>query len=321
VLREIVPGNSTTPRSDFDEAWKEFLDGHLQEFLGCFFPAVASAIDWSRPFEFLDQELREVIHDSTVKCFRVDRLIKVFRKDGGEQWLLIHLEIQSFGEEAFELRIYHYNHGIHRARGIQPLSLVILADLDPDWKPCEYVHEELGCGTRFRFLTCKLLDEMDRLAEDYSLPAVAAKAQIEALRTVGDPARRFEIRWRMTRELYHHGFSADRIRTAYRLMSWMMRLPKEMQLTFRDKIVEFERRENMPYVTDIEELGIERGIERGIGRVALAQLERVCGVLDEARRGRVESLPVGKAEELALALLEFHTVADLDVWLASKVVE
>jgi hypothetical protein len=186
-----MPGDSAAPRADYDEAWKEFIDGHLEAFLACFFPAVAAAVDWTRPFEFLDQELRELFHDTAVKSFRVDRLVKVQRREGGEQWLLVHLEIQSFGEENFALRIYHYNHGIHRARGIQPVSLVVLADLDPDWKPCEYVHEELGCGTRFRFLTCKLLDEMERLADDHRLPAVAAKAQIEALRTTGDPASQF----------------------------------------------------------------------------------------------------------------------------------
>ena len=309
--RKPMPEQTETPRADYDEAWKELLDEHLEAILSCFFSPVAAAIAWDRPVVFLDQELREVIYDTTVQSFRVDRLIKVFRRDGAEQWLLVHLEIQSFREEGFAERMYHYNHGIHRAWGRQPVSLVILADLDQAWHPCEYVHEELGCETRFRFVTCKLLEELKRLEHDYRLPAVAAKAQIEALRTVVDPQRRFEIRWRMTRALYDHGFSGEEIRQVYRILSWMMRLPRGLQLTFRQKIVEFEQGARMPYITDIEELGIERGIERA----ALVQLERVCGGLDEGHRSRVRALSREKAETLLVALLDFRSLTDLDAWL------
>jgi hypothetical protein len=65
------------------------------------------------------------------------------------------------------------------------------------------------------------------------------------------------------------------------------------------------------------ERGIEQGIEQGIERVTLVQLERVCGGLDAARRERVAALPAPQAEELALALLEFRSVADLDIWLTA----
>ena len=58
-------------------------------------------------------------------------------------------------------------------------------------------------------------------------------------------------------------------------------------------------------------------IERGIERITLAQLERVCGGLDSELRVQVEALPLAKAEELALALLDFRSVADLQAWLAT----
>jgi len=326
----MAMGDDEAPRADYDEAWKELLDEHLDQILGCFFPVVHAAVDWGRGIEWLDQELREMFPDSDVRTFRVDRLVKVRRTDGGEQWLLIHLEVQSFRESGFAERIYHYNHGIHRAWGRQPVSLVILADLEEGWKPEEYVHEELGCVTRFRFVRCKLLEEMERLEDDYRLPAVAAKAQIGALRTVGDPERRFEIRWRILRALYEHGFSAAEVRAAYRILSWMMRLPRDMQLTFRERVVEWERSKTMPYITDIEELaeergiergmesGIERGMERGVAEVALAQLERACGDLGSARRERVAALPLPRLRQLSLDLLEFRCAEDLDRWLAAR---
>jgi len=327
-----------TPRSDFDEAWKELFGTHLEGILDCFFPSVSVFIDWSKGFVFLDQELREVIHDTNVNSFRVDLLVRLFRKNGDEQWLLLHLEVQSFREANFEERIYHYNHSIHKAFGRQPVSLVLLADLHENWRPKEYRHEELGCETRFRFLACKLLDELDRLSDDFRLPAVAAKAQISALRTIGDPERRYEIRWRMTRALYQHNFTAEEIRAAYRLLSWMMRLPKEMQLTFRKQVLDYERGEHMPYISDIEELALEEGIQKGIQRgletgiekgiergqlqattrVALALLHRRFGSLSDDIRTEVEALTLSQAEQLTLALLDFRSAEDLAQWLTAS---
>ena len=326
ALDSMPDESEDASRSDFDEAWKELIETQLPQILTCFFPTVAGAIDWGRGFEFLNQELRDVIHDTNVQSFRVDLLVKAFRKDSGEQWLLLHLEIQSFKEADFEERIYHYNHGIHRAFGRQPVSLVILADLNAHWRPCQYVHEELSCETRFRFLACKLLDELDRLEDDFSLPAVAAKAQIAALRTVGNPEKRYEIRWRMTRALYHHGFSSGEVRAAYRVLSWMMRLPREMQLTFRRQVIEYEQGEKMPYLSDIEELAIEEGIERGMERgklrattgLAWSQLERRFGGLPATLRAEVEALPLAKAEALGLALLDFRSPEDLTAWLRNQ---
>ena len=44
--------------SDYDSAWKAALDVYLQEFLELCFPAIHAAIDWSRPYRFLETELQ-----------------------------------------------------------------------------------------------------------------------------------------------------------------------------------------------------------------------------------------------------------------------
>jgi len=64
---------------------------------------------------------------------------------------------------------------------------------------------------------------------------------------------------------------------------------------------------------------MERGIQVGVDEVLFVLLERVCGALDPARRARIEALPVARAKERALALLEFHAMADLDAWLDAHV--
>lgn len=74
---------------DYDGAWKEALEIYLRPFLEFCFPTVAGDINWAIPAEFLEQELREVVRDADLGKQRVDKLIKVQRRNGQEEWVLI----------------------------------------------------------------------------------------------------------------------------------------------------------------------------------------------------------------------------------------
>ena len=45
--------------------------------MALFFPEVHALIDWDRPYEFLDAELRQITGDSAVGRRQADRLVKV----------------------------------------------------------------------------------------------------------------------------------------------------------------------------------------------------------------------------------------------------
>ena len=40
------------------------------------------------PIEFLDQELQQVVRDADPGKQRTDKLVKVLRRDGGEEWVM-----------------------------------------------------------------------------------------------------------------------------------------------------------------------------------------------------------------------------------------
>lgn len=63
------------------------------------------------------------------------------------------------------------------------------------------------------------------------------------------------------------------------------------------------------------ELGHEEGRRREAGALALRQLERRCGSLDAPISSRIEALSLSQLEELALALLDFRSVVELQTWL------
>ena len=55
----------------------------------------------------------------------MDKLVKVWRKSGEEEWVLIHVEIQSQDETGFARRMYVYNYRIFERYNRQVASLTI----------------------------------------------------------------------------------------------------------------------------------------------------------------------------------------------------
>jgi len=55
-----VKKGTTPARDDYDTPRKAMLNTYFHDFMAFFFPAVCHKIDWSKGFEPLDKELRQV---------------------------------------------------------------------------------------------------------------------------------------------------------------------------------------------------------------------------------------------------------------------
>ncbi len=118
-----------------DSSWRKILDKLLPEFLAFYFPEIHQAIAFDKGFEFLDKELQKILpqEDDTGKRV-VDKLVKVFLRDGSEKWLLIHIEIQGYHESDFPKRVYHCNYRISDRFGEKVISVALLTDDDPAFR-------------------------------------------------------------------------------------------------------------------------------------------------------------------------------------------
>jgi len=194
----------------------------------------------------------------------------------------------------------------------------VLADLDAHWRPREDVFQVGDFETRLKFPVCKLVDKLEsEWKGDMSLPVQMARAQIESLRTAGDPEGRFRAKWQLVRSLYRAGYNADDVRELFRLIDWMMHLREDLEQRFRVELTEFEEQMKMPYVTSVERLAKAEG---GAG-VLVRQLRRVLGPLPEEIEGRIRSLSYPEIEALGEELLAFRTLDDLRIWLDARVSE
>ena len=295
----------------FDSPWKEALEKYLQPLLEFCFPNIADAIDWRTNPEFLDKELQEVVRDAALGKRRVDKLIKVQLLDGSQGWLLIHVEVQHRPDQNLPLRLYQYHRRLNDYHGENVLTLAILADGDPDWRPDHYERQVFGCRVRFDFPTCKLLDLTQQAKAEAAkgVPsAVIVLANWLAQQTQRKMAERFDRKWDLTRRLYDLGLDKAAIWELYRLIDWLMRLPEALEKDFKQRMFDYERSKAMPYVTSIERMAKQEGLEEGWqkgqqegwqkGQQEGWQKGRQEGELEGQQKGQITSLQAAIVEVL-----------------------
>jgi hypothetical protein len=250
--------------ADYDSPWKEALEVYFRAFLALFFPHIHADIDWSRGFEFLDKELQQIVPKAARGRRYVDKLVKVWRKSGRETWVLIHVEVQTQRDPEFPRRMYGYNTRIAERYNRTVVSLAVLADDDPDWRPDHYADELWGWSVRMTWPPVKLLDYAGRVGELERSKNPFAKvvlAHLKALETRRDPAGRRKWKFRLVRGLYERGFSPEDVRQLFRMIDWLMDLPPRAQHRFQQDVAEYEEGQRMPFVTGFERRGMLRLIE------------------------------------------------------------
>jgi len=77
------------PSPDYDSPWKEAIERYFEPFMVFFFSQAHAEIDWAKGYEFLDKELQQVVRDAEIGRKYVDKLVKVWTKDGEEAWVLV----------------------------------------------------------------------------------------------------------------------------------------------------------------------------------------------------------------------------------------
>ena len=257
----------TELQADFDSPWKEALESYLAAFMALFFPKAHAGIAWERGYEFLDKELQQVVRDAELGRRLADKLVKVWRTDGEEAWVLIHIEVQGQTEPDFAKRMYTYNYRLFDRYDRQVVSLAVLGDENSGWRPSEFSYALWDCEVSLRFPTFKLLDYAARwnaLEASRNPFAVVVMAHIKAQETRGDFAQRFEWKFRLFKGLYERGFSKRDILELFRFIDWLLWLPDELTQKFCQSAIGYEDEKHMPYVTSIERLGRQEGLKEGL---------------------------------------------------------
>jgi hypothetical protein len=253
--------------ADYDSPWKEALDAYFEAFVALLFSEVHRQIDWSRGYESLDKEFQQVVREAEIGRRYVDKLVKVWTKEGIECWVLIHVEVQTTRDAEFPRRMYVYNYRVFDRYNRAVASLAVLADDDPDWRPTDFHNHLFGCEAGIRFPAVKLLDfaAHEAMLEASANPfAQVVLAHLKAQETHGDPAGRHDWKVRLVRNLYERGFSPKDVRELFRVIDWLMELPPALARIFTQELDKIQEEKRMPYITSTERIWLCEGMHEGI---------------------------------------------------------
>ena len=293
-------------RSDMDGGWKQVIEDYVEEFFRFFFPALYAQIDFARGYRFLDADLAKLTVDAVAGSIEADKLLEVHWKAGGTDWILIHVEVQAQRVRDFAERMCRYNCRIWDRYAKEVISVALLADGESSFRPDRYTRGGPACRLDFTFSTVKLLDyktEAELLA-DPSPFAVVSLVQLRKLQAGNDMARRFEYKVAETRRLLgNRGWSDEDIRNLFRFLDYVLVLPDKQDVRYRTELDIMAKEMNVPYLTSIERMALEEGIEKGLQTVR----DLICQVIEF----RFEKVPDALREQIegskdAEQLCRFH---------------
>jgi hypothetical protein len=242
-----------------------------------FFPDIAQVIDWTQPVEFLDSEFQKITPDAEIGRRFADQLVKVFLKGGKALILLIHLEVQALPEKDFPDRMFTYAIRIFEYFHQFSTSLAILCDASPKWRPTHYGVTTPGSRLQFDFTAVKLLDyktQWSQLEASRNPFAVVVMAHLKTQETRRDSGSRKVWKLTLVKRLYELGYDRSDILNLFKFIDWVMILPGGLEPVFWQELEAYEEERQMPYVTSVERIGMEKGIEQATKAIALNLLNQ-----------------------------------------------
>jgi hypothetical protein len=163
--------------------------------------------------------------------------------------------------------MYVYNYRIFDRYNKPVASLAVLADDDPNWRPSEFRNSLFGCEAGIRFPIAKLLDlasEEAKLEADANPFAKIVLAHLKTQQTRNRPADRKTWKIRLIRGLYEQGYTPADVRELFRMIDWLMDLPKLMEDSFLEDVAKIEDVKRMPFITTPERVWLRKGMRLGI---------------------------------------------------------
>ncbi len=283
-------------RHNKDILWKGLLEMVLDDLLRFVFPNADQVFDLQREFGFLDRELAEIFpepnKETDVRI--VDKLVKVFRKDGTEEWLLLHIEVQDKTKvkdrALFPERMFRYFYRCFDRYRKPVAAIAIYTGPDGRQLPDCYEYELMQTKLKYQYSTLCILDYSDedlgRSDNPFAWVVLAAKKALLKGKNINK--KLLEGKLFIFRKLYEGGV--------------FQRRKLQAILTFLDNYIRFENPEtNRIFRTEIDKITGKTNTMDIFEQVA--EMRRQEGLEEGHRKGLEEG--VEKSVKVLLANTEF----------------
>jgi hypothetical protein len=303
---------------DHDRLFKELLTTFFVEFIELFLPEVAVYLERDS-LEFLD---KEVFTDVTAgDRYEADLVVKTkFR--GQESFFLVHLEHQSQPQSEFSKRMFRYFSRLYEKYNL-PVYPIALFSYDSPYRPESDSHQiafpnKVVLNFNYDVIQLNRLNWRDFLQQRNPVAsALMAKMNIA-------PESRRQVKLECLRLLATLRLDRARMKLISGFIDTYLQLSAEEQALLRTEISNMEATEQevlMEIVTSWMREGIEQGKQEGEVAIILRLIKRRLGTVSPELQEKISSLSVNQLEDLAEALLDFSSEANLVTWLENYAAE
>jgi predicted transposase YdaD len=264
---------------------------------------------------------------------------------GIEKWILIHTEVQGYGDKYFPLRMYTYNYRSYDRFNQNVVGFAILTDENLDFRPTFYEQETWGTKIRYDFQAFKVLDYDEAYYEKFKNPfasvMLVARSFLrnKSLKTDEDL---LSLKLQLFRTMYEKGYNKDIIRkianfiklyVSFKNNDYFIKFETEL-----DKITKYQPTMGLLELIKqrtIEEAGrigkeegLEQGLEQGLEKGLEKGLEQ--GVKKTIEKMLAKDFSAERiADILEIAVVEVEAIEQeitiktyfQEAWTIEKVVE
>ncbi|QIH35265.1 hypothetical protein [Sphingobacterium sp. DR205] len=257
-----------------DPLWKAVLEQTFVHFLRFMFSDADMVFDLERPFDYLDKEFESLFPpEANGKGIRyVDKLVKVFLKDGSEQFVLCHIEVQSSkGKGDLAERMFQYFYKITDRYRAPVTAIAILADGNRNYLPKVYFKEFMGTSLRYEFNSYKILDQDESTlrANDNPFSVVVLTALLAILNKDLTDQQLRDMKHDLYHEMMHRKMDKETRQGLYDFLAYYVSFDNQDSLVIfeqelKEKLGRSDIMGTQEYLLDkAERKGIEKGVLKG----------------------------------------------------------
>ena len=324
-------------RANFDAIWKSALTHFLPDFFLHFYPSYWSAVDWSRGYRFLEQELEKLSFMAKPTRRVADKLASVYLQGRAEQTALFHVEIQLRAQANMAERMYDYACRLRMLDAGPVASFVLFIGKKLPPVATDYCCQVGNSGVRFHYeqaAVAEMSGHITALLGRNNPIALLAAAQWMVWRYENDEPARYQMKWQLMTTILEKRWSRRKKKELLKMVDRLLLLGEIFERRIWSNIRRYGRRNAMEWLCPLEQLiydtaarrgervgrrigvkegmeegirkGIKKGIQKGVkdGKLLGVAEGKAKGIAEGKAKGIAEGKAEGKAEGLAVGRRE-----------------
>jgi hypothetical protein len=244
-----------------DEIWKNIIQKLFKEFVEFFIPDLYPEINFDKGYEFLDKELNKILPKSKTKNRRADKLIKVFLKNGKEQWVLIHTEIQGYDDDEFAERMFASFYRIYDEYKKKIIALAVFTDGDANFKPNKFEYNFYQTELTYKYRTFKAVEQDEnkllKNANPFAVVILATKYLIES-KNKEDIKLKFKVK--LAELLLQRNYNRNEIIEVFNFIDVLLELKNENNRNiYYEEVSKMTKTKNKEIIGDFQKMAMKEG--------------------------------------------------------------